>query len=120
MFPTAIGSVGDSVPLYVTVPVPPRVAEVIWLRVVRMEIPEPTLFNCRSTKRTVEEYQPLATRVAEIVGDSVPLPLNVAVTACPWLIVTEQLPVPEQAPLHPAKVDPVLATAVSVTGVPLL
>jgi len=53
MFPTTIGSVGDSVLLYVTVPVPPRVAGVIWLRVVRSEIEKPTSFNCRSTKRTV-------------------------------------------------------------------
>jgi hypothetical protein len=46
--------------------------------------------------------------------------LNVAVTDCAALIVTEQVPVPEQAPLHPANVEPVPATAVSVTGVPLL
>jgi hypothetical protein len=46
--------------------------------------------------------------------------LNVAVTAMAELIVTEQVPVPEHAPLHPAKVDPLPATAVSVTGVPLL
>jgi hypothetical protein len=46
--------------------------------------------------------------------------LNVAVTDFAALIVIEQLPVPVQAPLHPANVEPVPAEAVSVTGVPLL
>ena len=46
--------------------------------------------------------------------------LNVAVTAFAELIVTEQLPVPEQAPPHPANVEPLPAVAVSATGVPLL
>lgn len=32
-------------------------------------------------------------------------------------IATEQAPVPEQAPLQPAKVDPVAAAAVNVTAV---
>ena len=68
----------------------------------------------------VEEWKPLLTMVAEIAGDSVPLAVKVAVTARAALIVSEQLPVPEQAPLHPAKADPVPAAAVSVTGVPLL
>jgi hypothetical protein len=44
---------------------------------------------------------------------------NVAVTLRAALIVTVQLPVPEQPlPLHPAKVLPFVGVAVSVTAVP--
>jgi hypothetical protein len=43
---------------------------------------------------------------------------NVAVTAFALFIVTVQAPVPVQAPLHPAKVDPTAGTAVRVTLVP--
>jgi hypothetical protein len=46
--------------------------------------------------------------------------LNVAVTDFAALIVTLQVPVPVQAPLQPANVDPAAALAVSVTTVPLL
>jgi hypothetical protein len=46
--------------------------------------------------------------------------LNVAVAELAAFIVTTQLPVPVQAPLQPAKVDPAAAVAVSVTEVPLL
>src|SRR6202162_6007928 len=46
--------------------------------------------------------------------------LNVAVTDFAALIVTLQVPVPVQAPLQPANVDPAAAFAVSVTTVPLL
>jgi hypothetical protein len=45
--------------------------------------------------------------------------LNVAVTDRFEFIVTVQLPVPEQAPDHPAKVDPEPGEALSVTTVPL-
>jgi len=48
------------------------------------------------------------------------LELKVAVTALAADMVTEQTPVPEQAPLHPAKVDPAAAVSVKVTTVPLL
>jgi hypothetical protein len=48
------------------------------------------------------------------------LELNVAVTALAALMVTLQLPVPVQAPLQPAKVDPVAAVSVKVTTVPLV
>ena len=45
--------------------------------------------------------------------------LNVAVTARAAVIETVQAPVPEHAPLQPAKLAPLLAEAVSVTEVPL-
>jgi hypothetical protein len=41
--------------------------------------------------------------------------LKVAVTAWSVLIVTVQVPVPEQAPDHPANVEPVAGFAVRVT-----
>ena len=43
---------------------------------------------------------------------------NAAVTDLAASIVTAQLPIPEQAPLHPAKTEPGLAVAASVTTVP--
>ena len=47
--------------------------------------------------------------------------MNVAVTVWAALIVTEQVPVPEQPPpLQPAKVDPTAGVAVSVTTVPIV
>ena len=57
----------------------------------------------------------------KLVGDNTtagPLKLNVAVTNLDEVIVTEQLPVPEQAPLQPVKPEPVAAFAVRVTPVP--
>jgi hypothetical protein len=45
--------------------------------------------------------------------------LNVAVTDVAAETVTEQVPVPVQAPDHPAKVEPAFGVAVSVTAVPL-
>ena len=59
----------------------------------------------------------------KLVGDSVrtgPPVLKVAVTDLAALIVTEHVPVPVQAPLHPANVEPDAGEAVSVTAVPLL
>jgi hypothetical protein len=46
------------------------------------------------------------------------LTLNVAVAVRLLFIVTVHAPVPLQAPLHPAKKDPLLACAVSFTFVP--
>ena len=49
------------------------------------------------------------------------LVLNVAVTFCTWLIVTVHVPVAfVQAPLQPAKFDPLAGVAVNVTEVPAL
>jgi hypothetical protein len=45
--------------------------------------------------------------------------LNVAVTARAAVIDTVQAPVPEQAPPHPANVEPLAAEAVSITDVEL-
>jgi hypothetical protein len=44
--------------------------------------------------------------------------VKIAVTSRAWVIVTLQVPVPVQAPLQPAKVEPVAGVAVRVTGVP--
>jgi len=49
----------------------------------------------------------------------VPPVLNVAVTARAAVIDVVQVPVPVQAPLHAANVEPASATAVRVTDVPL-
>jgi hypothetical protein len=57
------------------------------------------------------------TGLAQVVP--VPDVLNVAVTARGAVIARMQLPVPVQAPLHPANVEPVAAAAVSVTDAPL-
>ena len=46
--------------------------------------------------------------------------LNVAVTVCAESIVTWQVPVPEQGPLQPAKLETPVGVAVRVTTVPTL
>ena len=51
-------------------------------------------------------------------GVPVPVVLKVAVTDCAAFIATVHVPVPVQAPLHPANVDPLAADAVRVTDVP--
>ena len=50
--------------------------------------------------------------------ESVNTRLKRAVTAAGWLSTTVQAPAPLQAPLHPAKTDPLPAVGVSVTDVP--
>src|SRR5215471_15292 len=64
---------------------------------------------------TVPEPVPDSVTV-KVSGNSV----NVAVTALAWVMLTVQVPVPEQAPDQPVKLDPVPAVAVSVTEVPPL
>ena len=53
-----------------------------------------------------------------MAGGVGPAMLNVAVTAVAALTVTAQVPVPEHAPLQPAKMEPASAAALSVTAVP--
>jgi hypothetical protein len=52
-------------------------------------------------------------------GAPVPVVLKVAVTDRAAVIDTVHVAVPVQAPLQPAKVEPLAAEAVSVTDVPL-
>jgi hypothetical protein len=54
-----------------------------------------------------------------INGKGVEETLKVAVTDLAAVMETEQAPTPEQAPLHPAKVDPEPGMAVRMTVVPL-
>lgn len=58
----------------------------------------------------------------KLVGDSETFgaKLNVAVTDSDELIVTEQVPVPVQAPVQPAKAEPVAGVSVKETTVPLI
>ena len=56
---------------------------------------------------------------AQVAPVPPPLVLNVAVTLRDAVIESTQLPVPLHEPLHPAKVEPLAAAAVSVTEVPL-
>ncbi len=58
---------------------------------------------------------PVPVLVTVIEGAPDPLTLNVAATLIAEFIVTLQEPVPLQAPLQPAKVDPLSAVGVSVT-----
>ncbi len=54
-----------------------------------------------------------------VIGvEQVAFGVNVAVTFCAALMVTEQEPVPVQLPLQPVKVLPPAAFGVSVTTVP--
>jgi hypothetical protein len=79
------------------------------LQVLEQLIPEGAL---------VTEPEPLPENVTDRGKLEVTV-LNVAVTDCAEFIITLQAPVPEHAPLHPAKVDPAAAVAVKVTVVPL-
>ena len=51
-------------------------------------------------------------------GEPPPVPVNVAVTDRAAVIATVHVPVPVQAPLQPANVEPAAGAAVSVTDVP--
>ena len=62
---------------------------------------------------------PVPVPMRVMLSGKVEAELNVAVTARACVIETVQAPVPEQAPLQPAKLAPLPAAAVSVTEVPL-
>jgi len=47
-------------------------------------------------------------------------PVNLAVTVVAPVIGSVQVPIPTQPPLQPAKTEPALGVAVSVTAVPLV
>ena len=55
-----------------------------------------------------------------VKGKVVGFVVKVAVTDCAAFMVTTQLPLPLQAPVHPVKDEPVVGVAVNVTCVPLL
>ena len=61
---------------------------------------------------------PLVETESVKLGGGVTGGLNVAVTLWAASMVTVQLPVPEQAPVHPANVLPLVGVAVSRTVVP--
>jgi hypothetical protein len=50
-----------------------------------------------------------------VIAAEEPVELNVAVTVLAAFMATVHEPVPVQAPLHPAKADPAVGVAVSVT-----
>jgi hypothetical protein len=58
------------------------------------------------------------TGLAQVVPP--PVVLKVAVTLRATVIDNTQFPVPVHAPLQPAKAEPVVAAAVSVTDVPVV
>lgn len=77
----------------------------------------------------------VATEALQVPGQLIPFPVTVpepvtltftandvgiksALTACTEFMVTEQAPVPVQAPLHPLKTDPAAAVGVKATTVP--
>ena len=95
--------------------------------------PNPPLFAIRASvddrghtsfSRTLRLFVYLAPLLIEMptsgsTGEGPEPASKVAVTERAWLIVTVQLPVPEQpSPLQPAKVDSEAGDAVSVTDVP--
>ena len=62
---------------------------------------------------------PLGVCCGGVCGVAVPVPsANAACTVWLAFMVTVHDPVPEQAPLQPAKLEPAAGVAVSVTGVP--
>jgi hypothetical protein len=84
---------------------------------------------CPSLKSN-EQVAPQLIPAGALVTTPVPVPAvstdklkvtasNVATTARRTSMVTTQVPVPEQAPLHPANVDPAAGVGVKVTTVPV-
>jgi hypothetical protein len=65
-----------------------------------------------------ETVAPALGAVMETVGGVVSVLAKVAVIDCAAVIVSVQEPIPEQAPLHPEKVDPPAGVALKVTTVP--
>jgi hypothetical protein len=67
---------------------------------------------------TVEATLPLPDPAVLTFSANVPGKPNAAVTVWARFIVTTQVPVPVQGPLQPAKVEPAVGVATSVTTVP--
>jgi hypothetical protein len=62
----------------------------------------------------------LSALLDRLATGTAPEPPKFAVTDAAAFMVTEQVPVPEHAPLHPVKLDPEAGVSVRVTMVPVL
>lgn len=125
-------AVTDSTALIVTTQLPVPLHAPLQPANVEPEFDVSVKVTCAPLAKFAEQV--LGHRIPDGLLDTVPLPvpagvtvnanvvvvLNVAVTDFAAVIVTEHVPVPVQAPLQPANVEPLPAAAVNVTEVPLL